>query len=418
MARKKAAIGVTADVMDDLMAQLAESTGGDVLEDLGVCTGFIDTGSLALNYSCSKKFIGGGIPRGRITELYGPSSSGKSLFASHIMHGCQALGGWAVLMDVENAANLEFMRDTCHIQSKQLLRFGPERVPTLEKVFLMMHNVTKQIRELEIKKGMERKPIVIIYDSIAGSPCERELAETDLPLDYTPGDWKKIVGRNQQPGERAKICSQEFRKLTPMTADKDATLVVLNQVRDKIGVMYGSPETTAGGGKALEFYASLRVRLQAKKKIENKRLETFDGVNLSVKNMKNRTCAPFIACDDIKLYFNNGVDPLSGLLRCLIMSERVVMKSAGNFEVAEAYLAPGLSEYKFKASKSENTMDKKVIFDCPKLVDVETADELEKYLSAFGASLAASESGNYKEVGVTIDNEGNLIEDSSDDSEE
>lgn len=415
MARKKA---VEDDNMDDLAAQLAEATGGDVLEDLGMCTGFIDTGSLALNYSCSKKFIGGGIPRGRITELYGPSSSGKSLFASHIMHGCQALGGWAVLLDVENAANLEFMRDTCHINSKQLLRYGPEKVETLEKCFLMMHNITKQIRELEIKKGMDKRPIVIIYDSIAGSPCQRELSESDLPFEYTPGDWKKIVGRNQQPGERAKICSQEFRKLTPMTADRDATIVVLNQVREKIGVMYGSPETTGGGGRALEFYASLRVRLQAKKKIENKRLETFDGVNLSVKNMKNRTCAPFIAADDIKLYFNNGVDPLSGLLKCLIMSERVVMKSAGNFTVAPTYLPDGTSEYNFKASKTENTMDKKVIFDCPRLVDVETVEELEKYLAAFSLGMAASDSGNYKEVGITIDNDGNLIEDSSSEDEE
>ena len=396
--------------VDDIYASIAEDTGGDLLSDLDPIRGYIDTGNLAYNYVCSGRFLGGGIPRGRITEIFGPSSSGKSLVGANILHGIQQAGGWAVLLDVENAANAHFMEEVSRINLKRLIRYGPERVETLEKCFLMIHNVTKSIREREKAAGVEPKPIVIIYDSIAGSPCARELAETELPIDYTPGDWKKIVGAKEQPGERAKICSKEFRKLTPMVAEHDVALIVLNQIREKIGVMYGNPETTAGGGKALEFYASLRVRMQAKKKIENKELEKFAGINLSMKNVKNRIFRPFVEGDDIKLYFDQGVDPLSGILLRLREDERVKMKSAGNWEVLPDYLPDGVEEYKFKGSKTENTMKKEVILECPKLVGAETREEVEAYLAEFATGMAASESDNYEEKAVSFDVDGNPVE--------
>lgn len=391
-------------------SRIATLTGGDTLNDLGTIKGHIDSGNLAYNYACSGKFIGGGIPRGRITEIYGPSSSGKSLIAANILHGCQMLGGHLVLLDAENAANSEFMERVSRIDLSKIVCYGPQKIETLEKCFRMMHVVTKNIRDLEKEDGLDPKPITIVYDSIASSPCERELRETNLPFDYTPGDWKKIVGRNEQPGERAKICSAEFRKLTPMVAENDVALVVLNQTREKIGVLYGSPETTAGGGKALEFYSSLRVRTQAKKKIEDKRLETFAGINMAVKNVKNRTFRPFIEAEDVKLYFALGVDPISGLLKCLMQDERIHMKSAGNWEVLPDFLPEGKSEYKFKASKTENVIAKEVLLDCPKLIDANSADEVEKYLADFSCGLAASTSGNYKEKYVSFDIDGNPIE--------
>jgi len=406
MAKKKKATNV-----EDIYASIAGDTGGDLLSDLDPIKGYIDTGNLAYNYVCSGRFIGGGIPRGRITEIFGPSSSGKSLVAANIIHGCQQAGGWVVLLDVENACNAEFMERVSHIDLKRLIRYGPEKVETLEKCFLMIANVTRAIREKEKAAGMEPRPIVIIYDSIAGSPCERELRETDLPFDYAPGDWKKIVGAKEQPGERAKICSKEFRKLTPMVAEHDVALIVLNQVREKIGVLYGNPETTAGGGKALEFYASLRVRMQAKKKIEDKELEKFAGINLTMKNVKNRIFRPFVEGDDIKLYFEKGIDPLSGVLLRLREDERVNMKSAGNWEVLPPYLPDGVEEYNFKASKTENTMPRQVLLDNPRLLGVETKEELESYLKDFESGMAASESDQYEEKSVTFDRDGNPVED-------
>jgi hypothetical protein len=143
-----------------------------------------------------------------------------------------------------------------------MVRYTPE---TLERCFSKITAILQMVRK---DKRFDGKPIVILYDSISGSPCEREFRETNLPENYTQDQYKKIVGGKEQPGERAKVCSREFRKIIPLLEKYDGTLVVLNQTRDKIGVRYGSPETTGGGGNALIFYASLRARPQAQAKIE------------------------------------------------------------------------------------------------------------------------------------------------------
>jgi hypothetical protein len=151
--------------------------------------------------------------------------------------------------------------------------------------------------------------------------------------------------------------------------------------------------------------------MQAKKKIEDKRLEKFAGINLSMKNVKNRIFRPFVEGDDIKLYFEKGVDPLSGVLLRLFEDERVNMKSAGNWEVLPPYLPDGVEEYKFKASKTENTMKKEVLLDNPRLLGVETTEEVEAYLKDFETGMAASESDQYEEKSVTFDRDGNPVED-------
>ena len=392
---------------EDMFSAVAAETGGDVIGDLNPIRFFIDTGNLAFNYTCSGRFVGGGIPSGRVTELFGPASSGKSLFASNILHGCQLMGGTAILLDCENAANNEFMERVSGIDLKKLLRYTPE---TLEKVFRTVHAVTKRIRKWEAENGKERMPITIVYDSITVSPCERELRENDLPLDYKEADWKKTVGGKAQPGERAKICSAEFRKLTPILEQQDVTFVVLNQIREKIGVMFGSPETTGGGGRALEFYASLRCRLTAKKKIEDTKLDMFAGVNLSVKNVKNRTFRPFVISEDIKLYFDNGIDPLSGVLSCLRQDRRIILSGSGNYTVTEDYLPEDKTEYKFRASKGNNTVNVDVLYDCPKLIDCETAEDVKTYLSEFSRGMAATASGDFEEKDLEFDVDGNPVE--------
>lgn len=391
----------------DLYAQIAKETGGDLLSNIDSIKFFIDSGSLAFNYICCGRFLKGGIPSGRVTEIYGGNSTGKSLMAANILFGCQRIGGWSVLLDCENSSNGEFMAKTSHLDLSRVLRYTPT---TLEEAFATIHAVANSIRAAEAASKGERKPIVIIYDSIASSPCKRELSETKLPLNYKAADWKRIVGRKEQPGERAKICSAEFRKLIPMMERMDISVVILNQTRDKIGVMYGSPKTTAGGGNALPFYASLRLEMATQKKIENKRLETFAGVNIRTKNVKNRTFKPFVTSEGIKLYFDSGVDPISGLLSCLVQSERVVQKSPGNYFVASDFLPEGVPEYKFKASKVENAMPVDVLLMCPKLIDAESKEEVEEYLNIYGAALTASQSGEYEEKGVKFDVEGNLVD--------
>lgn len=386
----------------DLHAEIAALTNGDVLDDLASVRYYIDTGNLAFNYVCSGRFIGGGVPGEKVTELFGPSSSGKTLVANNILHGCQQVDGWAVLLDCENASNKEFMARASHVDPKKLIRFTPR---TLEEAFLKIHTFSGQLREYEAKKGLPRKPIVFVYDSLASSPCERELKETNLPENYKAADWKKIVGRQEQPGERAKVINNELRKLNAKLEEYGATVIFINQIRMQIGVLYGNPETRPGG-KALEFYATCILRTQQKKKIENKKLETFAGVNMQCKNVKNKVFDPFVQAEDIKVYFKTGIDPVSGLLRCLIQSERINMYSAGRFEVMPEYLPEGMDEYKFQARKTENEMSIQPILDCPKLVDAATTEEVQAYLDEFKSAMETSASGDYIQKMVAYDGDG------------
>lgn len=394
----------------ELFRLVAQRTKGDLLSDIDAVKYCVDTGNLAFNYVCSGRFLKGGVPAGRAVEIQGESSTGKSLFGANILYGCQKLGGWPILLDCENASNAEFMNRASHVDLSTALRYTPM---TLEKAFGTIYEMIRKIRDAEIEAKEERKPIIFIYDSIAASPCERELREVDLPLNYKPSDWKKIVGRQEQPGERAKICSKEFRKLTPMLEKEDATVIFLNQLRDNIGVMYGPKTVGAGGGKAMKFYPSLRLELATQKKIENTRLETFAGVNIRVKNIKNRAFRPFVTVEGIKLYFDTGIDPLSGLLSCLVQSERIAVKSPGNYYVLPDYLPEGVAEYKFKCTKAENRVPKELVLDCPKVIDGESREEVEAYLDSYGAGLEASQSSDFKEKGVKFDEEGNMIENDS-----
>ncbi len=405
MAKKKSSSDATS--LEDLYLDIAKDTGGDVLEQLDSVNYYIDTGNLAVNYSCSGKFIPGGIPGGRITEAFGPEASGKSLLGSNVLSSAQRLDAWAVLLDCENASNADFMQKVSHLNVKRVIRHTPS---TLERAFRIIHVTSQKIREREKASGLPRKPIVVMFDSLTVPPCERELRENNLPMDFNPAQWKRIVGRQEQPGERAKIISAEMRKLQSAVVKDDVTVYIINQTRDKIGVLYGNPETTPGGN-AMKFYSSLRIRTQAKKKIEHKSLEKFSGINLQVKNVKNRTFRPYVTADDIRLFFEDGVDPLSGLLGCLVESERVSMTSPGNYVVAEAYLPDSHpAEYKFKASKAENRVAAQVLLDCPKLVDADTTQQVQEYLDVWGSGLAASESGEYEEKSVGFDSEGEPID--------
>lgn len=379
--------------MDEMFSELASDTGGEVLEQLDTVKFFIDTGNLAINYCFSGKFIPGGVPSGRIIEAFGPEASGKTLIASNVLCGCQKMSGWGILLDCENSSNGEFMQKVSHLNLKRIIRYAP---PTLEKAFQQIHITVQKIREREKQHNLPRQAIVVVFDSLTVPPLERELRENGLPMDYSAADWKKIVGRQEQPGERAKKISSELRKLQSMVAVEDVTVLIINQVRDKIGILYGSPETTPGGN-SLKFYASLRFRTSSKKKIENKALETFSGINMQVKNVKNRMFRPFIVVDDIRLYFEQGIDPLSGILGALTQDERVVLKSNGNYTVAEEYLPDGVTEYKFKAKKVDNTIERKVLLDCPKLLDAKNSEEVQSYLDFWGSGLEAFESGEYEE---------------------
>jgi recombination protein RecA len=378
-------------------AKTAKKTGGEVLADIDSVSYFVDTGNLAVNYICSGYFIKGGVPGGKLSEIFGPSSSSKSLFGNNILFGCQKIGGIAVLIDAENSANKEFIKKASHADLEQILRYTP---PTLEQVFAKMYEVIEYIRA---EMGPD-VPIVIVYDSITVSPCERELREVKLPAGYTQAQFKAIVGAKQQPGERARICSTEFRKLNTMMEKYNVTVIVLNQTRSKIGVLYGNPETTGGGGNALEFYASCRLRPQTQKKIEQKlsaKKKKILGINVKMVNKKNKTHRPFVESDGIQLTFDKGINPLGGLLSCLLDAGRIEKTgAAGNFSVKEPWAAG--ASVNFKGSlDTANSVPMDVLLQCPLLIDAQTADEVKEYLDPFKSAMEFEVGGDVEETDVT-----------------
>jgi len=388
------------DSLDDLFKEIASETGGDVLDKIDSVNYFVDTGSLALNYICSGRFIDGGIPGGKLTEIYGPSSSAKSLFGNNILFGCQKMGGIPVLLDCENSANKEFIMKASHCDLNKVLRYTPQ---SLEEVFSKMYSVIEKIR----KKDSER-PIVIVYDSIGVSPSARELREVDLPENYDKATYKRIVGGNEQPGERAKICSRELRKLNTVMEKSGATVIILNQTREKIGIMFGNPETTAGGGNALPFYASCRIRPQTQRKIEKKitaKKNKILGVNIKLKNVKNKTHKPFVESEGVQLLFDKGINPLSGLLTCLLEAERLEAKGAGNFIIKSEYLGDDKEDNKFKASLEKNEMPLDVVLNHPLLINASSREQAETYFAPYMDAINFEISGDVVEIESSEDDD-------------
>lgn len=215
---------------DDIFEKLKKATKAPTLDTAGKVSYFIDTGNLALNYMCSGKFATGGIPGGRITEVYGPPATSKSLLGYCCLASCQRMGGITVLLDCERAGNAEFAEKAAHLNPKKLITYEPISIEQVEKQII---SATKHIRSFYGKDI----PILFVWDSISVSPTEREWSETELPENPTAAQIK-AVGL-ERPGERARACGDLLRKINPFINENNATIYVINQIRSKIGVLYG-----------------------------------------------------------------------------------------------------------------------------------------------------------------------------------
>ena len=368
---------------DDIINFLAKATKAEVLGNTTPVRYFIDTGNLAFNWSCSGRFMGGGIPGGRISEFYGPEGSGKTYWGCNVVRGCQAIGGIPVYLDCENSLNNDWIVKTSHIDLDRTLVFDPSSgVDSLEGCFDKIYSTIRNLREKD-----PDTPLVFVYDSLSASPSNDELQETTR-------DWNP--DKKDQPGTRARICSKEFRKLNTLMEKTNCTLLVLNQTRMKIGVLYGSPIISGGGGESLKFYASLRVCTAVQKKIENKKLGTAMGINLKVRNVKNRCTAPFLEAEGVQLYWKDGVNPLSGLLTALIQSARIDKAGNGTYVIKEPWAAG--QEIKFRASKARNDIDADTLYKCPALVDAKDEQELRDYIAIFGSAISQSQNEENEET--------------------
>lgn len=241
----------------------------------------ISSGSISLDYA-----LGGGFPLGRISEVFGPESSGKSTIGLHVCAEAQKIGKTVAYLDLENAIDIKYAK-ALGVDINNLIFSQPG---SLEDAFNMM------VALLENKLCD-----VIIFDSVAAGRSKAEISETSE------------VGDNFI-GVHARIMSQALRKITPLVNQAQCACIFINQIRMKIGVMFGNPETTSGGS-SLPYYSSIRLRIAGKKQIQEGKGDnvTVTARETEVKVIKNKTAAPFKTANFI-IRFGVGIDKVDEVL--------------------------------------------------------------------------------------------------------
>lgn len=360
---------------DDFLKDILGDTDGISLRASGEVPYFIDTGNLALNWQISGRFIDGGFPGGRIIEAYGPEASGKSLLGYCFLGSVQRMGGIAILLDCERSASPDFAERCGHVNPDQLPVYEPITIEQVEKKIVTVVQT--------IRKAYPDKPIGIVWDSIGVCPCDREWSAAGVGDNPTKEELTmlKDLGK-ERPGERAKATNKALRSLNPFLNKNNATLYVINQIRKKIGVLFGSDEALAGGAEAMKFYASLRFRCGAPKNFVDT-LKLPLGIHMNVVNKKNRHHVPGIKIEHIPLFFDSGINPLGGLTQALEMSRRVTGSS--NLTVVDEYATEG-EKVTFKQAKSK-PFDADVLMRHPLLIGAENADQVKAYLSEWYAAI-------------------------------
>ncbi len=262
----------------------------------------IPTGSIALDLALGV----GGIPRGRVTEIYGPESSGKTTLCQHIIANAQRAGGYAAFVDAEHALDRTYAA-RCGVDTNNLLISQPD---TGEQA-------------LEIVDALVRSNAVdvVVVDSVAALVPRAEI-EGEM------GD--------SHVGLQARLMSQAMRKLTSAISSTNTAVIFTNQLREKVGVMFGNPETTSGG-KALKFYASVRLDIRRTDSI--KQGQDVMGNRTRVRVVKNKVAPPFRVAE-FDIMYSEGISREGGLID-LGLEMGLVKKSGAWFNLGEIRLGQG-----------------------------------------------------------------------------
>ncbi len=306
MAKKEKEAKVMGGAIDDTLAQIRTKFGDESIMKLGdkphVDIDAIPTGSIGLDAALGV----GGLPRGRIIEVYGPESSGKTTLALHVIAEAQKKGGICAYIDAEHAMDPEYAQKL-GVNINDLLISQPD---TGEQGL--------EITESLVRSG---KIDIVVIDSVAAL----------TPKDEIEGD----MGASHM-GKQARLMSQALRKLTAITAKSKTMVIFINQIRMQIGVMFGNPETTPGG-KALKFYASVRIDIRRIAQI--KKGEEIVGGRVRVKVVKNKVAAPFRQTE-FDLIYNEGISQ-EGEMIALGEKMGIVQKSGTSYAFGDTKLGRG-----------------------------------------------------------------------------